>query len=44
MSRSFARPQLLCVPLIGLFGALLVWPLALLGWESIAEHGQPDSA
>ncbi|MBM4261602.1 MAG: ABC transporter permease subunit [Deltaproteobacteria bacterium] len=34
--RPWARPQLLCLPLIVLFGALLVWPLALLVWESIA--------
>jgi putative spermidine/putrescine transport system permease protein len=37
VQRPWARPQLLCLPLIGLFTALLIWPLALLGWESISK-------
>ena len=41
MKRRFFYPQFLCLPLMFITAALLVWPLALLGWESIAR---PDEA
>jgi putative spermidine/putrescine transport system permease protein len=39
MTEIFFRPQFLCLPLLGVTSALLVWPLALLGWESIVIQG-----
>jgi putative spermidine/putrescine transport system permease protein len=41
MKRFLSRPQFLCLPLFLITAALLVWPLALLGWESMAS---PDES
>jgi putative spermidine/putrescine transport system permease protein len=41
MKRFLSRPQFLCLPLFLITAALLVWPLALLGWESMVS---PDES
>jgi putative spermidine/putrescine transport system permease protein len=39
MKRILLRPELLCLPLLAAIAALLIWPLALLVWESIVSGG-----
>jgi putative spermidine/putrescine transport system permease protein len=41
MKRPRWQTQVLCVPLLLITTALLVWPLALLGWESVVR---PDNS
>jgi putative spermidine/putrescine transport system permease protein len=37
MTRVLFQPRFLCLPLVFVTAALLVWPLALLAWESVAN-------
>ena len=39
MKRVLLRPELLCLPLLVAFAALLLWPLALLFFESVVSDG-----
>jgi putative spermidine/putrescine transport system permease protein len=41
MKHRYFYPQLLCLPLLFITAALLIWPLALLGWESVARPDVP---
>ena len=43
MKRLLFRPELLCLPLLAAFAALMIWPLALLVWESIAAGAKAKS-
>lgn len=41
MNRLLWQPQFLCLPLLFIITALLVWPLALLAWESVVNPDKP---